>query len=52
VYLIGFSYAFFFKGWTGLTVVVVAILTLCVLMMATARLVWDEVFARSPAPPK
>jgi hypothetical protein len=52
VYLIGFSYAFFFKGWTGLTVVVVAILTLFVLMMATALLVWDEVFARPSAPPR
>jgi len=51
VYLIGFSYAFFFKGWTGLTVVVVAILTLFVLMQATGRLNWTEVFAKSTAPP-
>jgi len=50
VYLVGFSYAFFFKGFTGLTVVLVAIVTLFMLMMATARLVWDEVFRRAPAP--
>jgi len=52
VYLIGFSYAFFWKGWTGLSIVIVAILTLFVLMLATARVVWNEVFSRkTPAPP-
>jgi hypothetical protein len=52
VYLIGFSYAFFFVGWTGLSIVVVAILTLFVLMQATGRVVWDQVFRReSPSAP-
>jgi inner membrane protein involved in colicin E2 resistance len=54
VYLIGFSYAFFWKGWTGLTVVIVAIITLFVLMQATGRLDWNAVFRKpavSPAPP-
>ena len=50
VYLIGFSYAFFWKGWTGLSIVLVAIVTLFVLMQATARVVWNEVFKRK-APP-
>jgi len=52
VYLIGFSYAFFWKGWTGLAIVVVAIITLFILMQATARVVWNEVFKRkTPAAP-
>jgi len=51
VYLIGFSYAFFWKGWTGLTVVIVAIITLFVLMQATARVDWTRVFARPAAKP-
>ena len=52
VYLIGFSYAFFWKGWTGLSIVIVAIVTLFILMQATARVVWNEVFKRkAPAAP-
>jgi len=53
VYLIGFSYAFFWKGWTGLSIVIVAIVTLFILMQATARVVWNEVFKRKTpsAPP-
>ena len=50
VYLVGFSYAFFWVGWTGLTIVVVAIITLFVLMQATGRLDWNEVFRKPPAP--
>ncbi|MHC4984946.1 MAG: inner membrane CreD family protein [Planctomycetota bacterium] len=46
VYLLGFSYAFFFPGWTGLTVVVGAIATLFVLMQSTGRVDWAGVFAR------
>ena len=49
VYLVGFSYAFFWVGWTGLTIVVVAIITLFVLMQATGRLDWNEVFRAAPA---
>jgi inner membrane protein involved in colicin E2 resistance len=54
VYLVGFSYAFFWKGWTGLTVVIVAIITLFVLMQATGRLDWNAVFRKpaiAPPPP-
>jgi hypothetical protein len=54
VYLIGFSYAFLWKGNTGLTVVIGAIATLFVLMQATGMVIWNEVFgkpaARPPAP--
>lgn len=37
IYLVLFSYAFFFKGFTGLTVTIGAILTLFVTMQITAR---------------
>jgi hypothetical protein len=50
VYLVGFSYAFFWVGRTGLTVTICAVVTLFVLMQATGRLNWHEVFASRPAP--
>ena len=46
VYLVLFSYAFFFKGLTGLTLTVGAILTLFVLMQVTAKVDWKQVFAQ------
>jgi hypothetical protein len=49
VYLVGFSYAFFWPGKTGLAVTIGAIVTLFVLMQATGKVNWHAVFA-SPAP--
>jgi hypothetical protein len=46
VFLVLFSYAFFFEGYTGLTVTLGAVLTLFVLMQLTARVDWGAVFAR------
>ena len=46
-YLVGFSYAFFWVGKTGLTVTIGAIVTLLVLMQATGRVDWHEVFRLS-----
>ena len=43
VYLVLFNYAFFFEGYTGLTVTVGAIMTLFVLMRLTAPVDWDRV---------
>jgi len=48
VYLVGFSYAFFWRGRTGLTVTIAAIATLFVLMQATGKVNWHEVFQRPP----
>jgi hypothetical protein len=45
VFLILFSYAFFFEGFTGLAITIGAIVTLFVLMQITARVSWDDVFA-------
>lgn len=53
VFLVLFSYAFFFEGFTGLAITIGAILTLFVLMQMTAQVSWDEVFragARAIAP--
>ncbi|RJQ08728.1 MAG: hypothetical protein C4551_04785 [Bacillota bacterium] len=44
LYLVLFSYTHFLRGFTGLTVTIGAVLTLFVLMQATARVDWDDVF--------
>ena len=54
VYLVLFSYTFFWQGVTGLAVTLGAILTLFVIMQITGRLDWSEAFAdlsTKPAPP-
>lgn len=43
VYLVIFSLAHFWEGYTGLTVTVLSILTLFVLMQLTGRIKWTEV---------
>jgi hypothetical protein len=50
LFLILFSYAFFFEGYTGLVVTVGAIITLAVLMHVTAGVEWGQVFGRGKAP--
>src|SRR6266567_2163585 len=47
IYLVLFSYAFFFEGFTGLAVTIGAILTLFVVMQMTGRIRWDEKFSAS-----
>ena len=51
MFLVLFSYAFFFEGFTGLTVTIGAIVTLFVLMQMTARVNWGDVFAGGAAAP-
>jgi hypothetical protein len=48
IYLVLFSYAFFFKGITGLVVTIGSILTLFVVMQMTGRIRWAEKFAAAP----
>ena len=48
VYLVGFSYAFFFEGFTGLAITIGAIATLFIVMQMTARVDWRQASA-SPA---
>jgi hypothetical protein len=47
IYLVLFSYAFFFKGFTGLAVTIGSILTLFVVMQMTGRIRWAEKFANN-----
>ncbi len=44
IFLVLFSYTFFFKGYTGLSITVMSIITLFVAMQLTARVNWNEVF--------
>src|ERR1700687_6190630 len=47
IYLVLFSYAFFFAGLTGLAVTIGAIITLFVVMQMTGRIRWEEKFSPS-----
>jgi inner membrane protein involved in colicin E2 resistance len=44
VYLILFSYSFFFKGYTGLIITIASIVTLFMVMQLTGRIDWEEKF--------
>jgi inner membrane protein involved in colicin E2 resistance len=50
VYLVLFSYAFFFEGLTGLAITILSILSLFVVMQLTGKVNWEEKFA-APKPP-
>jgi hypothetical protein len=50
VYLIGFSLAHFWDGYTGLTITVLAIITLFVMMQLTGRVRWHEVLSFGAKP--
>ena len=56
VFLVLFSYAFFFEGYTGLAVTIGAVITLFVLMQKTARVDWAQALgggaAREAAGPR
>lgn len=47
VFLILFSLAHFFQGYTGLTVTIGAVITLWVMMQLTARIDWEEKFRKT-----
>ncbi len=51
IYLVLFSYAFFWKGFTGLSITVISVITLFVVMQATGRIRWSERFAGYAAMP-
>ena len=48
IYLVLFSYAFFFEGFTGLAITIGSIITLFAAMQFTGRVRWSEVFAGTP----
>ncbi len=49
IYLVLFSYAFFWKGYTGLAITIISIVTLFVVMQATGRVRWSEKLSLAPA---
>lgn len=46
LYQVGFSLAYFYEGYTGLSITVLVILTLFLLMQLTGRLSWSAAFTR------
>jgi len=48
LYLVLFSFTFFWEGYTGLAITVGAVLTLFVIMQLTGKLDWAEVLRRAP----
>ena len=44
VYLVIFSYAFFWKGFTGLAITIISVVTLFVVMQVTGRIRWSDKF--------
>jgi inner membrane protein involved in colicin E2 resistance len=52
IYLVLFSYAFFFNGFTGLAIAIGAIVSLFVVMQLTGRIDWDKQFAAPAAEPE
>jgi hypothetical protein len=49
-YLVPFSYAFIWQGYTGLAITAGCIVTLFLVMQMTARIRWPKRFARRPVP--
>jgi len=45
IYLVIFSYAFFGKGFTGLAITIISVITLFVVMQAAGKVKWSEKFA-------
>jgi hypothetical protein len=48
VFLVLFSYSFFFDGLTGLAITIGSVATLGYYMTKTAKVDWEQVFARAP----
>ncbi len=51
VYLVLFSYTFFFEKYTGLAVTILSVLTLFVVMQMTGRIDWAKLGERAPDTP-
>ena len=50
IYLVAFTYSFFFEGYTGLIITVLSIITLFVTMQLTAKVNWEEIFSKTEGP--
>jgi len=49
IYLVFFSYTFFFTGFTGLAITILCIATLFAVMQFTGKVDWDDVFRKKRA---
>ncbi|MCA9732024.1 inner membrane CreD family protein [candidate division KSB1 bacterium] len=47
IYLVIFSYSFFFKGMTGVIVTICSVITLFILMQITSKVDWEQVFSKN-----
>jgi hypothetical protein len=52
VFLVLFSYSFFFEGLTGLAITIGSVATLAYFMARTAKVDWDTVFRKAPKTPR
>jgi hypothetical protein len=52
VYLVLFSYTFFFERYTGLAITILCIITLFIAMQFTGRVDWDTLFRRNGSAPR
>jgi hypothetical protein len=50
VYLVLFSYTFFFERYTGLAITILSILTLFIVMQFTGKVDWDSLFRKGVQP--
>ena len=50
VYLVLFSYTFFFEGYTGLAITILCVLTLFIVMQFTGRIDWENITRRPGSP--
>lgn len=50
IYMVLFSYSFFFDGLTGITIAIGAVVTLALLMAFTARINWSAALTSGPPP--
>ena len=51
VYLVLFSYTYFFESFTGLAITILCIITLFVVMQFTGKVDWDTLFRKQEAVP-
>ncbi|MCD4784989.1 MAG: inner membrane CreD family protein [Candidatus Eremiobacteraeota bacterium] len=51
IFLVFFSYTFFFKGYTGLAVTIMCIATLFVVMQLTGKIDWGKIDKKDEKPP-
>ena len=52
IYLVFFSYTFFFEGYTGLAITILCICTLFIVMQAAGKVDWSKLFEKNESKDK